>query len=64
MIETTAHEMREPLSVSASPMEGKIHYFPNENGDVASTPYWVIAEVAGEWFLKLSHDDLYYRSKK
>jgi hypothetical protein len=31
--------------------------------DKHMTPYWVIVEIAGKGFLKLSHDDLYYPNK-
>ncbi len=41
----------------------KIRYFPKENGGSSSALNKGIAEMKGEWFSWLSHDDLYYPDK-
>lgn len=41
----------------------KIRYFPKENGGSSSALNKGIAEMKGEWFSWLSHDDLYYPNK-
>lgn len=41
----------------------KIRYFPKENGGSSSALNKGIAEMKGEWFSWLSHDDLYYPEK-
>lgn len=41
----------------------KIRYFPKENGGSSSALNKGIAEMKGEWFSWLSHDDLYYENK-
>lgn len=41
----------------------KIRYFPKENGGSSSALNKGIAEMKGEWFSWLSHDDLYYPQK-
>ena len=41
----------------------KIRYFSKENGGVASALNRAIAEMTGEYFSWLSHDDLYYPNK-
>lgn len=41
----------------------KIRYFSKENGSVASALNRAIAEMTGEYFSWLSHDDLYYPNK-
>lgn len=41
----------------------KIRYFSKPNGGVASALNRAIAEMTGEYFSWLSHDDLYYRDK-
>lgn len=41
----------------------KIHYFSKENSGVASALNRAIAEMTGEYFSWLSHDDLYYPNK-
>ncbi len=42
---------------------GKIRYFEKENGGSSSALNRGIAEMTGEWFSWLSHDDLYYPEK-
>ena len=41
----------------------KIRYFPKANGGSSSALNKGIAEMNGEWFSWLSHDDLYYPQK-
>lgn len=41
----------------------KIRYFSKENGGVSSALNYGIAEMRGEWFSWLSHDDLYSQEK-
>lgn len=43
--------------------KNKIRYFSKENGGVASALNRAIAEMSGEFFSWLSHDDLYYPNK-
>jgi len=41
----------------------KIRYFEKDNGGVSTALNRAIAEMKGEWFSWLSHDDLYYPQK-
>lgn len=41
----------------------KIHYFKKENGGVSSALNYGIAQMRGEWFSWLSHDDVYLPDK-
>jgi len=41
----------------------KIRYFSKENGGSSSALNWGIANMTGEWFSWLSHDDLYVPEK-
>ncbi len=47
----------------AKKYEGQIRYFEKENGGSSSALNRGIAEMEGEWFSWLSHDDLYYPDK-
>src|SRR5258708_2119463 len=42
---------------------GKIRYFFKPNGHVASALNYGIANMAGDYFSWLSHDDMYYPNK-